>query len=108
MQHKPAVLAAFPPQVMPTVARLLEPIAELVPAADLDEACALLRERRDLSLVACGVHFDDARMFPLLAYARREFPRLPFLCCRVLDFELPGLSRESMRVAAASLGATDF
>jgi hypothetical protein len=108
LQDKPAVLAAFPPSVMPTVSRLLAPVAELAAAMDLDQACLLLEDRPDLSLVACGVHFDDSRMFQLLAHVRRRSPRLPFLCCRFLGFELPNLSRESMRVAATSLGASGF
>jgi len=39
---------------------------------------------------------------------RATRPRLPFLCCRILNSEIPQISREAIRIAAQALGATFF
>jgi hypothetical protein len=47
-------------------------------------------------------------MFDLLKYAGREFPQLPFVCVRVLDAEIPRVSREALQIAVRSLGGAAF
>jgi len=47
-------------------------------------------------------------MYDLLRYVRATRPHLPFLCCRILNSELPQISREAIRIAAQALGATFF
>jgi hypothetical protein len=108
MDSKQEVLAAFPPFALPTLARLLGTCVHLVPASSMAEARNQLAQRPGIALVTCGVHFDESRMFDLLRYARRAFPRLPFVCCRVLSSEVSRISRASIEIAAASLGAAAF
>jgi hypothetical protein len=105
---KPQVLAAFPPPALAKVAEILGAHVELVAVSSMAQACERLANQRDLALVLCGVHFDDSRMYDLLRYVRLEFPQLPFVCCRIVEAELAKISRESIRIAAASLGASAF
>jgi hypothetical protein len=74
--------------------------------AGADQAEETLRNNPRISMILCGVHFDESRMYDLLRYAKREHPRTPFVCVRVLDAEIPRVSREALRIAAESMGAT--
>jgi hypothetical protein len=80
-----------------------------LPVHSLSQAKALLQSNADgISLVACGVHFDDSRMFDLLRYVRESFPRIPFVCCRVLEMQYSQISIPAIALSAASLGAVTF
>jgi hypothetical protein len=105
---KPRVLAAFPPFAQETVRHLLDDDVELKSVATLQEAREALGVDDAIVLALCGVHFDESRMYDLLRYVRATYPALPFLCCRVLDSEIPQISREAIRIAAEALGATFF
>jgi hypothetical protein len=107
VERKPQVLAAFPPSAMAKVAEILDAHVELVAVRSMAQACERLA-LPGVALVLCGVHFDESRMYDLLRHVRGEFPRLPFVCCRIIEAELAKISRESIRIAAASLGASAF
>ncbi|HEY5896593.1 MAG TPA: hypothetical protein VIV54_03455 [Burkholderiales bacterium] len=103
--NKPQVLAACPPFAFPTLERVLGPYLDLVFVNTLLLAQEALKNNPRLELIICGVHFDESRMYELLDHARREHPRVQFVCVRVLDHESSRLSRESIRIALESLGA---
>jgi hypothetical protein len=105
---KPHVLAAFPSFAQEALARLLGDDVQLNAVATLHDARDALAADGEIVLVLCGVHFDESRMYDLLRYVRATYPALPFLCCRVLDSEIPQISREAIRIAAEALGATFF
>ncbi len=102
---KPKVLAALRPQGVVAVQRAVGQYVEPVPAYTYDEAVSVLRSRQDIDLVACGVFFDETRMFDLLRTVRQEFPDIPFVCCRVGERELQPVSLEAVGIAAKSMGA---
>ena len=108
MQHKPQVLAAFPPFALERLEKMLAGRVELLPATAMQPAMQTLERDLKISLVICGVHFDGSRMYDLLRYVRTRHPRLPFLCCRILNSELPQISGESITLAAQSLGAAGY
>jgi len=108
MERARKVLAAFSPQAIPMLERILGGSVAFLPVHSLPEAKAALQYDAGISLVACGVHFDESRMFELLRYARGAFPRLPFVCCRMLSSELSRISLEAIAISAASLGAETF
>ena len=103
------VLAAFPSMAIPSLERVLGGYVDFLPVHSLSQAKAALQSNADvISLVACGVHFDESRMFDLLRYVRESFPRIPFICCRVLEMHFPRISLEAITLGAASLGAVTF
>jgi hypothetical protein len=61
-----------------------------------------------IALVVCGVYFDEHRMYDLLRYTRENFPEIPVVCARIVDAEIPRISREALEIAARSLGAAAF
>jgi hypothetical protein len=103
------VLAAFPPLAIPHLERVLGGSVGFLPVHSLSQAKALLQSNADdISLVACGVHFDESRMFDLLRYVRESFPRIPVVCCRVLEMASARISIQPIALSAASLGAVTF
>jgi hypothetical protein len=102
------ILAALPPLAIPVLERVVRAYAAFVPVHSLSGAKALLQSDPDISLIVCGMHFDESRMFDLLRYARDVFPHLPFVCCRVLAMQLPQTSMQTIGTTAASLGAVTF
>jgi hypothetical protein len=106
-EQRPDVLAAFPPLAAETVSAIVGQDARLHLVASLAAARDQLA-RQPIKLVLCGVHFDESRMYDLLTHVRATYPQLPFICCRMLDFEIPAISREAIRIAAEVLGATYF
>ena len=107
-QSRQKVLAAVPPPALVTLEKALGRDVELTPAHQLDEALRLLRSDRGISLILCGVHFDESRMFDLLRAARAELPSLPFVCCRIFSVELPHVTLQAIEIASRSLGAAAF
>jgi CheY-like chemotaxis protein len=108
MHKSTQVLAACPPFALPALQRILGGYTKLVPATSLDEARRILESNTAIAMIVCGVHFDESRMYELLEYARQAYPQVPFVCVRVLNTELPKISREALRIAAESSGATAF
>ena len=108
MARDPGILAACPTFALPTLERAVGGYVRVVPAASLDAAKSILETDRRIALIVCGVHFDESRMYDLLRYASYEFPRKPFICVRILDAEIPLVSREAIRIAAEALGASAY
>ena len=105
---KPQALTPCPPFAYPTLERALGADLELIPVTTLADAVGMLERNRDLSVVICGVHFDESRMYDLLRCVRSRFPQLPFVCVRILNAELPRISLEAIELAARTLGAAAF
>lgn len=99
------MLAALRPQGVVAVQRAVGQYVDPIGVDRYDDAVAALRSRQDIDLVACGVFFDETRMFDLLRTVRQEFPHIPFVCCRVGERELPPVSLEAVGIAAKSMGA---
>ena len=102
------VLAALPPFAYPTLERVLGGRADVLPVHSLYGAKALLQAEPDISLIVCGVHFDESRMFDLLRHAHELYPHIPFVCCRILEMRLPRISIEAVAVSVLQLGAAAF
>ncbi len=108
MGNNPQILAACPPFALPRLQAALGVDARLVPATSMEEAQKTLQANPEIALILCGVHFDESRMYDLLDYARRRFPQTPFVCVRVLDAEIPRISRRALDIAAQSMGAAAY
>ena len=105
---KQTALAACPPFAYPTLERALGADFELIPVTTMADAVGVLERNRDLSVVICGVYFDESRMHDLLRCVRSRFPKLPFVCVRILSTELPRVARDAIELAARTLGAAAF
>ena len=105
---KPTAVGACPPFAYLTLERALGADLELIPVTTMADAVRVLERNRDLSVVICGVYFDESRMHDLLRCVRSRFPKLPFVCVRILTAELPRVARDSIELAARTLGAADF
>jgi hypothetical protein len=100
------VLAACPRMAMPTLERVLDGRAALLPVHTLEDAMALLgSDDKHIEMVVAGLHFDESRMFDLLRYVRHAFPLMPFVSCRVLKTRLAPSSIDAVAMCTASLGA---
>ena len=101
---RPRILLACTPDDEPVLRIALAGLdAEVVGAHAHDEA---LREiARGIDLVVCSLRFDESRMFDFIAEVGRERPRLPFICCRVLESHLPERALRAAFAAAGHLGA---
>ena len=55
-----------------------------------------------------GVYFDEAWVYDLLRHCTHSHPLVPFVCVRILDFELPTVARDALAIATGSLGARGF
>lgn len=103
------LLAAFPSLAIPRLERILGGDLDFLPVHSLRHAKALLQSNAaGFSLIACGLHFDESRMFDLLRYARASFPRIPFVCCRVLDTRVSRVFIQATALSATNLGAVTF
>ena len=104
---KPAILAAVRPQGGVAVRRALGEYAEVLPVYTYDDAVAQLREK-PIELVLCGVFFNETRALDLLRFARRHYPAIPFVSCRIGDRAVAPVMVEAMSIAAKSMGAAAF
>ena len=108
METRRKLLAAMRPEGAVAVERALGRYAEVVPAYTFEEAVKRLHERDDISLILCGMYFEETRMFDLLRAAKASFPRIPIVCCRIGQSEVPGVTLEAVAIAAKSMGAEAF
>jgi PleD family two-component response regulator len=108
LETRRKILAAMRPEGAVAVERALGRYAEIVPAYTFEEAVKRLHERDDISLILCGMYFEETRMFDLLRAAKASFPRIPIVCCRIGQSEVPGVTLEAVGIAAKSMGAEDF
>ena len=98
----PRVLLACTPQGLPIFRDILTNV-ELVPALTEDEALAHLDD--DFDLILCTMQFDESRMLQFLVEAKKRSPDIPFLCCRVLEGDLPQRAFTAAITAAKNAGA---
>src|SRR5205085_1067210 len=108
MIKKHKLLAALRPEAIVAAQRALGEYAELLPAHTFEDAIKRLREEPDIDAILCGIYFAQTRMFDLLTEARRSFPAIPFICCRIGDTDIPGVTLEAIGIAARSMGAAAF
>ena len=88
----------------PVLRRILEPLGvESIAAFTHEQAIERIREGVDL--VVCSLRFDESRMLDLVAEIALARPHLPFVCCRVMDSDLPQTSLHAAFMAAGHLGA---
>lgn len=62
------------------------------------------------SLVVCGCHFDEGRMYDLLRHmkATPALQNVPFMAIRILEGELDDALYESVKIAVRALGGNAF
>jgi hypothetical protein len=108
MFRKQKVLGALRPEAIVAVERALGEYAAILPVYTFEDGVTLLRSRAEIDVVLCGMYFGQARMFDLLRIVRDEFPRIPFVCCRIGDTEIPQVTVEAVDIAARSMGAAGF
>src|SRR4051812_30853427 len=108
MTNKQKVLAALRPEAIVALQRALGEYAAILPVYTFEDAVALLRSGVEIDIALCGIYFAQNRMFDLLRVARQECPRLPFVCCRIGDTEIPQVTVEAVSIAAQSMGAAGF
>lgn len=98
---KPDVLAACARPAVDVVRRILDAYVTLLPVNSLTAAQYELAVNRTLALILCGVHFDESRMYDLRVFARHAYPRIPFVSCRILNTEIPRISRDAIALSPA-------
>ncbi|WP_194726235.1 hypothetical protein [Noviherbaspirillum malthae] len=105
---KPTLLIAVSRQDTPLVHDVLDDEFNLLVCHSFQDAKTLLAQ--DISLVTCGVHFDQGRMFDLLQLVRCD-PKLhevPFLLALGREVKYSPAILQGIETAAESLGATAF
>jgi CheY-like chemotaxis protein len=103
------VLAADMPQGIQTLRNILGDSVELVTAASLPMAEAILADQQ-VNAIICGIHFDDSRMFDLLAFAKAHpsTKAIPFLIFRDIESKLDRTFARSIQISAEIQGAVGF
>jgi hypothetical protein len=104
--HRSRILLATTQDAEPVLRRALAPLeADL--AVEHECGAALRAIAAGVDLVVCTMRFDESRMLDFAARLGHDWPRLPFVCCRVLS-NLPGPAVEAAFVAAENLGAVEM
>jgi hypothetical protein len=99
------VLVAIRPEDAGVMHRVFGDEFEIIPCLTLAEARAALSA--DLAMIACGVHFDDGRMFDLLKLVKAD-PQLgaiPFWGILRDEGLLSSTITRGIRTAMKSMGA---
>lgn len=100
----PRILLASTLDGMVVLRRALAPLeARTTCAYSHDEA--LQQVDRGIDVVVCSLRFDESRMLDFVAEMGRAHPGLPFVCCSVLESDLPAQSLRAAFTAAGHLGA---
>jgi DNA-binding NtrC family response regulator len=107
METRRKILAAMRQEGAVAVERALGRYVEVVPAYTFDDAVRRLQSH-EISLVLCGIYFDQTRMFDLLRFVKGKHPGLRFVCCRIGQSEVPEVTLEAVGIAAKSMGAEEF
>ena len=107
MEKRRKILAAMRQEGAVAVERALGRYVEVVPAYTFDDAVRRLQSH-EISLVLCGIYFDETRMFDLLRFVKGTHPGLRFVCCRIGQSEVPEVTLEAVGIAAKSMGAEEF
>jgi hypothetical protein len=90
---------------MEVLARVLDGWCEWSAVYSVDEALQRLDDHPDL--VICSLRFDESRMLELTAAVAHRGD-VPFVCCRVVDTDLPPHSLDAAITASRNLGALAF
>jgi hypothetical protein len=106
MSPLPRVMAAVTPPGLKILRPMIAGRCQVIPAYTMPVAMELVRDR--IQLVVCSLHFDESRMFDLLSYMRIAMPRLPVVCCAMMQTQLSEAAMHDLTVAARELGAVDF
>jgi|SRR5688572_12174020 DNA-binding NtrC family response regulator len=107
METRRKILAAMRQEGAVAVERALGRYVEVVPAYTFEDAVRRLQSH-EISLVLCGIYFDQTRMFDLLRFVKGKHPGLRFVCCRIGQSEVPEVTLEAVGIAAKSMGAEEF
>jgi hypothetical protein len=103
--HRSRILLATTHDAEPVLRRALAPLdADLAVEHECGSALRVVEEGVDL--VVCTISFDESRMLDFAARLGHDWPRLPFVCCRVLS-GLPAPAIEAAFFAAENLGAVE-
>lgn len=108
MARKYRMLVAVAPPAVMILDRTLSEYLRLLPVYTMAQATSSLESDDEIDAILCGVLFDGSRMLDLLRWARQRVPALPFVCCRMLDYETPPIPIEALSTAALSFGAAAF
>ncbi len=111
MNQDHAILVADRPAGIATIRNVLGADVNIVSSTTFSDAEALLQDRsKQFSLILCGVHFDDSRMFDLAVLAQRAGPGShgPLVIFRDLDSQLDATFFRSIELSAKVLGAAGF
>lgn len=100
------ILIADEPDGAAFLQRLLEPEHGLIVVSTLKIALETLRQQI-FDLIIIGVHFDDSRMFNLMAECKTipECANKPIICFCTRDTPLTRTMHESIDMSAKALGA---
>jgi hypothetical protein len=102
------ILVAIRPDDAQMMADALGGEFEAVVCFSLDEATARLDS--SIRVVACGLHFDDGRMFDFLKHAKADAATrsIPFFCVKGAGGPLSRAIYQSIVIATEALGASGF
>jgi len=109
MSTGPRILVADSPDAYQAFRAALTSSFALVHAASFEEAKQALDPAP--TLVVCGCHFDEGRMYDLLRHlkATRGLDRIPFMAVRCVPGELlDDALYESVKIAVRALGGNAF
>jgi CheY-like chemotaxis protein len=102
------LLIAIRPEDLGIMSALLGTDFEIAVCHTLTDAQSVLHRKFDL--IACGLHFDDGKMFEFLKYvkARPETRAIPFLCIKGAGGVLTPAIFQSILIATEQMGAQGF
>ena len=109
MPTVPRILVADHPESFAAFRRALQAPFDLAQADSVERAKAALAETP--TLVVCGCHFDEGRMYDLLRYLKASpaLARVPFMAVRCTEGELlDDALYESVKIAVRALGGNSF
>nr|WP_314629763.1 hypothetical protein [uncultured Noviherbaspirillum sp.] len=100
------VLVAIRPEDLDVMRRVFGDEFEVINCITLGDAKAALTD--DLALIACGVHFDDGRMFDLLKMVKEDpqLQAIPFWGILRDEGLLSSAITRGIRTAMKSMGAS--
>jgi hypothetical protein len=111
MNRESLILVADRPAGIQTIHNMMGSDFHIVSATSFADAESLLRTSKlRFSLILCGVHFDDSRMFDLATLVQHSEPRThgQLVIFRDLDSQLDAAFFRSIQLSAEVLGAAGF
>jgi hypothetical protein len=105
------ILVADRPAGIQTIHNVMGSDFHIMSATSFADAKSLLQTSKlRFSLILCGVHFDDSRMFDLATLVQHSEPRThgPLVIFRDLDSQLDAAFFRSIQLSAKVLGAAGF